>query len=69
MRRGDKMMCSSLTDYPQSIDRKQRLLQGGAVRPGSSNDLGADRTTWNDMDHGNREPSISALCSKQRRVP
>ncbi len=65
------MICSSPIGYPQGIDRKQQLLHGGAVRPKSSNDLGADRTTWNDMHHGNREPSVSVafLCSKQRRVP
>ncbi len=69
MRRGDKAMCSSLTGYLQSIDRNQWLLQGGAVRPGSSKDLGADRTTWNDMDPGNREPFVSVAfpCSKRRR--
>jgi hypothetical protein len=36
------------------------LLQGGAVRLESSNDLGADKTIWNDMAHENREPSVSA---------
>jgi hypothetical protein len=49
---------SSLTGYPRCIDRNQRLLHGGAVRPESSND-DADKTTWN-MAHENREPSVSA---------